>query len=467
MAAAARKVAEDPAPCARCAPGWYAHGAGERPARVQLDLSAVRLQSVEVSGDYNIWYGRYAGERGFARSAPAATRCHLDTDAGLTMADHTESNAALCLHFARGACGYGKACNFRHRAPLDEDESSAETRVDVFGRERHAAFRDDMGGVGSWARDQRTLYVGRICVLRPEAEVHATVWSHFSEWGEIDYCRVLMAKGCAFVSYRLRAAAEFAKEAMADQALEANEQLNVRWATEDPNPRAKAERLRASAQALLQAMRARGHAPPEREPYAAGPDAEGHDERGSKRARLPQTRDEALAEEAATAAAVQAEAEAEAALAAAQLELAALSKLDDILGRIEQAQPRPSARAAGLAPAEDCAADDEPPPPGAEQPARPRRAGAPPPGAPALALPPGVAHVAPQAVGLPLGVAQAAALPPGVEQPHALPSHGAAGEWAEWMGMWDSASGHAYYYNATTGESRWAATPAEWPATWY
>jgi hypothetical protein len=177
---------------------------------VQLDLSAVRLQAAEVSGDYNIWYGRYAGERGFARSAPAATRCHLDTDAGLTMADYTESSAPLCLHFARGACGYGKACNFRHRAPLDEDESSAETRVDVFGRERHAAFRDDMGGVGSWARDQRTLYVGRICVLRPESEVHATVWSHFSEWGEIDYCRVLASKGCAFVSYRLRAAADFA-----------------------------------------------------------------------------------------------------------------------------------------------------------------------------------------------------------------------------------------------------------------
>ena len=210
MAARSVSVAEDPAPSARCAPGWSAHGAGERPARVQLDLSAVRLQAAEVSGDYNIWYGRYAGERGFARSAPAATRCHLDTDAGLTMADYTESSAPLCLHFARGACGYGKACNFRHRAPLDEDESSAETRVDVFGRERHASFRDDMGGVGSWAREQRTLYVGRICVLRTESEVHATVWSHFSEWGEIDYCRVLASKGCAFVSYRLRAAADFA-----------------------------------------------------------------------------------------------------------------------------------------------------------------------------------------------------------------------------------------------------------------
>ncbi|KAJ1633491.1 hypothetical protein T492DRAFT_590232, partial [Pavlovales sp. CCMP2436] len=285
-ARAAAKAAEDAPPSSRCAPGWHAYGAGERPARLQLDLSTVKLQAVEVSGDYNIWFGRYSGERGYARSAPAATRCHLDTDAGLTIADHTESNAPLCLHFAHGACGYGKNCNFRHRAPLEADESSGETRVDIFGRERHATFRDDMGGVGSWQRDQRTLYIGRVCVTGAEAEVHATVWNHFSEWGEIEYCRVLMTKGCAFVSYRLRCAAEFAKEAMADQALEKDEQLNLRWASEDPNPRAKTERLRLSAKLLLDAMRARGHAPPDggAEPYAHGY-ADEADEQDAKRAR--------------------------------------------------------------------------------------------------------------------------------------------------------------------------------------
>lgn len=248
-------VAVDEAPSARCAPGAWKLGVPDRPARVQLDLSTIRLQAPEVQGDYNIWYDKYAGEHGHHRSAAAATRCHLDTDAGRTQADVTESHAPLCIHFARGACAYGAHCTYRHRAPLDEDEGSAESRLDVFGRERHNAFRDDMGGVGSWSRDQRTLYVGRVCVLRAEPEVHATVYNHFSEWGEIDYCRVLIGKGCAFVAYRLRAAAEFAKEAMADQALEDNEQLNLRWAYEDPNPRAKvrargaarrAERARAS-----------------------------------------------------------------------------------------------------------------------------------------------------------------------------------------------------------------------------
>lgn len=254
-----REVEQAPPPVARCAPGWWRHGAGDKPARIQLDLSKVRLQAAEVSGDYNIWYSRYSGDAGRQRSAPAATRCHLDTDAGLTQADYTNSQSPLCFHFARGACAYGSNCTYRHRAPLDDDETNMESRLDVFGRERHGSFKDDMGGVGSWSQDNRTLYVGRICVTPTESEVHATVYNHFSEWGDIDYCRVLMQKGCAFVAYRTRAAAEFAKEAMMDQSLEHGEQLNVRWAYEDPNPRAKAEKLRIQANVMLDAMRKRGH----------------------------------------------------------------------------------------------------------------------------------------------------------------------------------------------------------------
>lgn len=446
----------------RCAPGWYARGAGTRPARIQL-AATVRLQAVEISGDYNIWYGRYSGERGHARSAPAATRCHLDTDAGLTLADYTESKAPFCLHFARGACAYGKACNFRHRAPLDEDESTSETRVDIFGRERHASFRDDMGGVGSWARDHRTLYVGRVCVLATESEVHATVYNHFSEWGEIDYCRVLMNKGCAFVSYKLRCAAEFAKEAMADQSLDHDEQLNVRWACEDPNPRAKAERLRVSAQLMLEAMRARGHAPPSSaaEPYGreeADEEAEGVEPPGAKRRRgagpaAPKTREEAEAEAAALAAAMEEEAEAEAALAAAQRELQVTSKLDSILGRIDAAAPYTGA---SVQPAQRAATP-------VSAAVQPTRAAAPiPDGAAAAALNAG------SSFGLGAETDGSLDLPPGVAQPvtagsaavrSAAPAADpscAAAVACEWVGRWDSASGHSYFVNTRTGESRWA-----------
>jgi len=43
----------------------------------------------------------------------------------------------------------------------------------------------------------------------------------------------------AFVTYESELSAQFAKEAMACQSLDNDEILNVRWATEDPNPTTK------------------------------------------------------------------------------------------------------------------------------------------------------------------------------------------------------------------------------------
>ena len=47
--------------------------------------------------------------------------------------------------------------------------------------------------------------------------------------------RILTGRGVAFVTYKTRANAEFAREAMMNQDLESNEIINVRWATADPN----------------------------------------------------------------------------------------------------------------------------------------------------------------------------------------------------------------------------------------
>jgi hypothetical protein len=44
-------------------------------------------------------------------------------------------------------------------------------------------------------------------------------------------------RAIAFVTYINRSSAEFAKIAMADQSLGNGDVLNVRWATEDPNPK--------------------------------------------------------------------------------------------------------------------------------------------------------------------------------------------------------------------------------------
>jgi len=98
-----------------------------------------------------------------------------------------------------------------------------------------------MGGVGTFSRDNRTLYIGGIRRVKG-VDLQELVARNFIEWGELESVRVIWDKSIAFVRYKLRAAAEFAKEAMADQSLGYKEILNVRWANEDPNPRAKAEK---------------------------------------------------------------------------------------------------------------------------------------------------------------------------------------------------------------------------------
>ena len=130
-----------------------------------------------------------------------------------------------------------------------------------------------MGGVGSFNRQNLTLYVGRIKETGNAQDTEEVIRRHFGEWGEIDrgmdvhlpltvvvftlsIVRVLQYRSVAFVTYKDELHGQFAKEAMACQSLDNDEILNVRhvlctvlmladsqvsfrWATEDPNPVSK------------------------------------------------------------------------------------------------------------------------------------------------------------------------------------------------------------------------------------
>ena len=185
------------------------------------------------------------------------TRCNIKRDAGLTRAD-TTGNKYCCLFFARGCCPYGWECEYRHMLP-DVSSALPDTSKDCFARDKFADYRDDMGGVGSFQRQNRTLYIGRIKETGTGVETEEVVRRHFKEWGEIEKStctclrvsrddrsyrctvRVLQYRSVAFVTYVSELNAQFAKEAMACQSLDNDEILNVRWATEDPNPTSKVE----------------------------------------------------------------------------------------------------------------------------------------------------------------------------------------------------------------------------------
>lgn len=55
---------------------------------------------------------------------------------------------------------------------------------DCFGRERHRQEKDDMSGVGSFEKENKTIYIGNVTIGQNMEEFVA---KHFSEWGEIEH----------------------------------------------------------------------------------------------------------------------------------------------------------------------------------------------------------------------------------------------------------------------------------------
>eukprot|EP00301_Raphidiophrys_heterophryoidea_P008748 c13179_g9_i1.p1 GENE.c13179_g9_i1~~c13179_g9_i1.p1 ORF type:complete len:478 (-),score=137.18 c13179_g9_i1:141-1574(-) len=225
-----------------------------QPARMQNP----RTKTEDTDGDYNIWYHKKPGKRVFSRDI-AETRCNILRDTGATRGSMTGANK-FCLHFARGCCTRASDCTYLHRLPTKEDEDKFGGSEDIFGRERFATDRDDMGGVGSFMRDCKTLYIGGVPMIRGGVQAAEDVlFKNFAEWGELESVRVLRDKNCGFVNYVLRCAAEFAKEAMSNQSLGSNLGiLNVRWATEDPNPRAIENTKRRRLEAIVREQVAQG-----------------------------------------------------------------------------------------------------------------------------------------------------------------------------------------------------------------
>ncbi|KAI9269346.1 hypothetical protein BY458DRAFT_490147 [Sporodiniella umbellata] len=205
-----------------------------RPARVQVaqqELDDYIREKRPEGGTYNIWHHRYSGlERDFnKRSYRPKYKVNIARDSGETTGSRNP-NAHFCLFFAKGMCTQGPRCAMWHRIPAKSDV--IETTIDCFGRDKFTDFRQDMGGVGGFLKENRTLYVGRIAVTD---DVEQVIERQFGQFGSLERVRILKGRGVAFVTYRTRGNAEFAREAMMNQCLENNEIVNVRWATADPN----------------------------------------------------------------------------------------------------------------------------------------------------------------------------------------------------------------------------------------
>ncbi|KAK0651926.1 hypothetical protein B0T16DRAFT_426589 [Cercophora newfieldiana] len=225
----------------------------KRPARPQIDPALIKSEPPPQTGTvFNIWYNKWSGgdrESAYLSQTKAKGRCVVARDSGYTRADNIPGSY-FCLYFARGICPKGQDCDYLHRLPGIHDTFNPS--VDCFGRDKFSDYRDDMGGVGTFNRQNRTIYVGRIHVTDDIEEIVAR---HFAEWGQVERIRVLNTRGVAFITYSTECQAQFAREAMAHQSLDHEEVLNVRWATEDPNPMAQKREARRIEEQAAEAIR--------------------------------------------------------------------------------------------------------------------------------------------------------------------------------------------------------------------
>eukprot|EP00960_Hanusia_phi_P043400 756025-Hanusia_phi.AAC.3 len=180
----------------------------KNPARVQRARPSSDNQDKSV---HNLWKG-CSTRKDEKQAKIAETRCQPAKDSGYTRAGKGDP---ICVFFAQGRCDKGPDCEYWHRIPCEDDEKTLGAANDVFGRDRFATSRDDMGGVGSFSRacrlfhvfllisiigENRTLYVGRVNTNRDDAD--KVLQAQFSEFGLLESVRVLPGRNCAFVKYR-------------------------------------------------------------------------------------------------------------------------------------------------------------------------------------------------------------------------------------------------------------------------
>lgn len=207
-----------------------------RPARKQV--TDIRNETAYTEGhyDYNIWYDKYLTDRKEEKSAVASLyKCNPQLDTGYTRADYQGNKGGqyFCTFFARGCCAEGSNCRFYHRVPTFEDCQKIDNLKDIFGRSRHSAHRTDMGGVGTFTRECRTLYITNIKNCGSNKDMVKIIYEQFSPWGKIEDINYFSTKASCFIRFSHRCFAEFAKEAMIGQCIVGNEIIFVKWALEE------------------------------------------------------------------------------------------------------------------------------------------------------------------------------------------------------------------------------------------
>lgn len=209
-----------------------------RPARLQVDPETIVDDDKPAQSGtiFNVWYLKWSGgDSSTTKYIKSKFKVDIRRDSGYTKA----TKPPVCLFFARGCCYQGKKCQYLHRLPLETDYFLP--TQDCFGRDKTSEYRDDMDGVGSFNKYNRTLYIGGLHI---NDKIDSAINKAFQQFGDIEKIKTLHGKSCCFLTYKFEFQAQFAKEAMQSQSLSGNDILYIRWANDDPNPNAQREEKR-------------------------------------------------------------------------------------------------------------------------------------------------------------------------------------------------------------------------------
>ncbi|AMD19794.1 HCL357Cp [Eremothecium sinecaudum] len=249
-------------------PSWKSRSAKIQVREVDLPSSIPPQTGLA----FNIWYNKWS--QGGSNNARFVNPYRLEPEyhSGLTEGDRI-GEKFFCIYFSKGMCCLGKKCKYLHHVPEEEDIARLTTKsavLDCFGREKFADYREDMGGVGTFNKQNRTLYIGGILgslnnKMLKAAQIESRIRFVFNKLGMIDRIRYVENKNCAFVKFKHQVSAEFAKESMSNQTLlipsdkdwdqrKEGTGLLVKWANEDPNPAAKKMEEQEQKETAMQLM---------------------------------------------------------------------------------------------------------------------------------------------------------------------------------------------------------------------
>ncbi|VFQ88893.1 unnamed protein product [Cuscuta campestris] len=144
---------------------------------------------------------------------------------------YKRNRAHVCSFYVRGQCTRGSECPYRHEMPETGELSQQNIKDRYYGVNDPVALKL-LGKAGEMPSLEppddesiRTLYVGGVDARITEQDLRDQFYAH----GEIESVKMVLQRGCAFITYTAREGAERAAEELANKLVVKGLRLKLLW----------------------------------------------------------------------------------------------------------------------------------------------------------------------------------------------------------------------------------------------